>query len=74
MERIDEETIPKRVMLARIKGTRKKECPRSIWMDEVKKDLQQMSVWNWRNVAKNRVGWKRMVLEAKGHLARRVYE
>jgi len=67
VEIMDEERIPKCVMLERMKGTRKRGGPRSRLLDEVKKDLQQMGIRNWRNFAKERDKWRRIVLEAKGH-------
>lgn len=54
-------------MHVRMEGTRRQGCPRSRWVDEVKKDLQQIGVKNWRNVAKDGDEWSRIVLEAKGH-------
>jgi len=51
-------------MLAKMKGTRR---PGRIWIDEVKNHLQHMCIRNWRNAVKDRVEWRRIVLEAKGH-------
>ena len=38
------ERIPKRIMLARMEGNRRQGRPRNRWIDEVKKDLQQMGI------------------------------
>jgi len=67
VERMDEERIPERVMLATMEGTRRRGRPRSRRLNEVKKDLQQMDIRNLRNVAKEWDEWRRIVLEAKGH-------
>jgi len=40
---------------------------RSRKLDEVKKDLQRLGIQNWRNRIKDWDGWRRIVLEAKGH-------
>lgn len=50
-----------------MKGTRRKGRPRNRWMNEAKKDLQQMGIWNWRNVTINRVEGRRIVLKAVSH-------
>jgi len=67
VERIDEERIPKFIMLVRMEGTRRQRRPGSRWIDEVKKNLQQIVIRNWRSIAKDQDEWKRIVLEAKGH-------
>jgi len=55
-------------MLERMEGTRRQGRPRSRWLDEVKNHLQYMcSIRNWRNSVKDRVEWRKIVLEAKGH-------
>lgn len=66
VEKMDEERIPKRIMLTRMEGTRRQGRTRSRWIDEVKKDLQQMGIRNWRSIAKDLNKWRRIVLEAKG--------
>lgn len=66
VERMDEERIPKRIMLARMEGNRRQGRPRNRWIDEVKKDLQQMRIRNWKSTAKDRDEWRRIVLKAKG--------
>lgn len=69
VERMYEERIPKRItsMLVRTEGTRRKGRLRSKWIYEVKKDLKQMGIRNWRSIAKDRNERRRIVLEAKGH-------
>jgi len=61
------ERIPKRVMFARMEGTRIWGCPRNRLLDKVKQDLQQMGIRNWTNVSKEWDEWRRIILKAKGH-------
>jgi len=56
-----EERILKRLMLARIEGTKIWGRLRSRWLDKVMKDLQQMGVRNWRNIVKEWNEWRRIV-------------
>lgn len=44
IEGIDKEIIPKCKMDARMEGIRKQGHPRSRWLGEVKKGLQQMGI------------------------------
>lgn len=39
-------------MHTRIEGTRRQGLQRSRWLDEVKKDIQQIGIRNWRNTGK----------------------
>jgi len=52
-----------------MEGTRRQGRPRSGLLDEVKKDLQQLGIQNWRNATKDWDGWKRRKVKgkAKGH-------
>ncbi|KAJ4432215.1 hypothetical protein ANN_20831 [Periplaneta americana] len=63
--RKEEAEIPKRVMLTQPDGTRRKGRPRSRWIDGVDGDARALGVRNWRMVALDRDGWRRVLEEAK---------
>jgi hypothetical protein len=37
------------------------------WLDDVSMDLRKMGVSRWRDRARNREAWRRVVEEAKAH-------
>jgi hypothetical protein len=41
--------------------------PRMKWLDDVSMDLRKMGVSRWRDRARNREAWRRVVEEAKAH-------
>lgn len=54
VERTHEKRIPKRIRHAGSEGIRGQDCSRSRCVNEVKKDLQQMSLQSWINATKDR--------------------
>ena len=46
-------------------GRRKQGRPRNRWKDEVENDLRKLKVRGWREAAKDRERWKKVVTKAK---------
>lgn len=64
--RMDDNRIPKRLMLAEISGNRPVGRPRRRWMDSVTADAEELlNVRNWRQAARERQPWKNALEEAK---------
>ena len=59
--------MPKRIMKAKVLSKRKRGRPGVRWQDEVEKDLRVMNVSGWKEKTMDRIGWRRVVLEAKAH-------
>jgi CRISPR/Cas system-associated endonuclease Cas1 len=47
--------------------TRRRGRPKMRWLDDVSMDLRKMGVNEWRDRARNREVWRRIVEEAKVH-------
>jgi hypothetical protein len=54
-------------MTTKMEGTRKRERPRTRWIDEGKEDWKIMGIRHWHAVAKDRQDWRNLVVEAKVH-------
>jgi len=39
--------------------------PKKLWEDDVLEDIKSMNVRNWKNVAQNRDGWKKVFQQAR---------
>ncbi|XP_073967395.1 uncharacterized protein [Choristoneura fumiferana] len=74
VERMGEDRAAKRAYLGQPTGRRPIGRPRYRWLDEVRKDLCDMQVADWRLVVQDRNNWRSLVSEAKiqfGSLSRR---
>jgi hypothetical protein len=64
--RIEEETIPKKVLNGNFHTTRLLGKPRTRWADVVQRyALQLLAIRGWRRRAANRDEWRRLEREAK---------
>jgi len=41
--------------------------PKMIWLDDVSTDLRKMGINEWKDTARDREAWRRIVKEAKAH-------
>ena len=64
--RMDKERVPIRLLDGQIQGNRKRGRPKKRWMDAIHEDLASLGITNWRNTARNRNDWRRVVHQALG--------
>jgi hypothetical protein len=62
LERIQDTAIPKKMYATRRRGR-----PKTRWLDGVSTDLRKMGINEWRDRARGRDAWRRIVMEAKAH-------
>jgi hypothetical protein len=48
-------------------ATRRRERPKTRWLDDVSTDLRKMGINEWRDRARDRGAWRRIVMESKAH-------
>jgi hypothetical protein len=67
VERMEDSTMPKRVMREKMYTKRRRGRPKVRRLDDVQDDIRAMGIEGWRRKAQDRDLWKRMAQEAKAH-------
>jgi hypothetical protein len=67
VERMEDKTMPKRMLKGRLYCKRRKGRPRKRCLDDVESDLKKMKVKGWKEKMRNREQWRLVVEEAKAH-------
>jgi hypothetical protein len=58
---------PKKMLFGKLYATRRRGRPKIRWLNDVSTDLKKMEIKEWRDRARDRETWKRIVKEAEAH-------
>lgn len=67
VERMDNNAPARRVFESNPDGVRSRGKPPNRWRTQVENDLNQLAVRNWRRLARDRAGWRGLLVEAVVH-------
>jgi len=65
--RMDDKSMPKRILEWKLMGTRIRGRPRKRWIVDIEEDMQIMGIRWWRKQFEERAEWKRITDKAKTH-------
>ena len=60
----EEQSPTRRVLVAVVEGRRQRGRPKLRWEDGVKEDARKLGKRNWRNAARNRDSWQKLLKKA----------
>jgi hypothetical protein len=55
------------MLYGKLYATKRRGRPKMRWLNDVSMDLRKMAVSGWRDRARNREVWRRVIQEAKAH-------
>jgi hypothetical protein len=64
---MEEKRMPRKILKDMMHGEKRKGRQRKRWIDGVKQDLRTMGVRGWRTKARDRLEWRRFIMESKVH-------
>jgi hypothetical protein len=67
LERMEEDSMCKKIFTQELEGTRQRGRPRKGWREEMERDLQVLGVRRWRELGKDRDKWRGIVRQTKAH-------
>jgi hypothetical protein len=62
-----QDTANPKKMYGKLYATRRRGRPKTRWLDDASTDLKKMGINEWRDTARDREAWRRIVMEAKSH-------
>ena len=67
IQRMDQARPTRKLQDWKPMGIRAVERPRQRWQEDIMKDLKQLKVKNWKEIAKDRRTWRDLAEKAKAH-------